>query len=259
VVAGQQDCILAAGVGRSAADAILFKDKAGMEPKLIYLARRNPALTRDAFTARWRRHGALGMSMPRWVNIRRYVHCDVMQAGIPGVDDGYDGIGLIWHRSPEARARHRADNSSQGMMEADEAETFAEPVYNFCLLAREYILKDAGSGPVKLIRFVERADGVSRGEFEDAWRGAYAAALLQAPEVAANIQRYVQNHVLPPEQPPRWGLAADCVDEFWFASMREATTAFDAIRQLARPEADLVSRSIWVATNEVVLHDKPEP
>jgi hypothetical protein len=83
-----------------------------MEPKLIYLARRNPGLTRAGFTARWRQHGALGMSMPRWINIRRYVHCDVQQPGVPGIDETYDGVGLIWHRSPEARARHRADNSS---------------------------------------------------------------------------------------------------------------------------------------------------
>lgn len=48
-----------------------------MEPKLIYLARRNPVLTREGFTAKWRQHGALGMSMPQWGNIRRYVHCDV--------------------------------------------------------------------------------------------------------------------------------------------------------------------------------------
>lgn len=230
-----------------------------MEPKLIYLARRNPTLSREAFTSRWRRHGALGMSMPRWVNIRRYVHCDVTQPGIPGVDNSYDGVGLIWHRSPEARARHRADNSSQGVMEADEAETFAEPVYNFCLLAQEFALKDAGSGPVKLIRFVERADGVAKGDFERAWQGAYAAVLLQAPQVEAHVQRYVQNHVLPPERPPRWGLAADCVDEYWFASMREATSALEAMRQLAQRERGLVSRSIWVATNEVVLHDKPTP
>jgi len=227
-----------------------------MEPKLIYLARRNPALTREAFTARWRRHGALGMSMPRWVNIRRYAHCDVLQLGIAGVAEDHDGVGLIWHRSPEARARHRADNSSQGLMEADEAETFVEPVYNSCLLAQEFILKDAGSGPVKLIRCVERADGVSRDEFSTAWRGGYAAALLQVPELAASVLRYVQNHALPPERPPRWGLAADCVDEYWFASPREAASAFDTIRRLTRTESDLVSHSQWVATNEVVLHDK---
>ncbi|MBM3347466.1 MAG: hypothetical protein FJY55_13360 [Betaproteobacteria bacterium] len=230
-----------------------------MEPKLIYLARRNPALTREAFTARWRRHGALGMSMPRWVNIRRYVHCDVLQPGIPGVDESHDGVGLVWHRSPEARARHRADNGSQGVMEADEAETFAEPVYNSCLLAQEFILKDGEIGPVKLIRFVERADGVAKEKFAAAWQGAYADALLHEPEIAGHMQRYAQNHALPPERPPRWGLAADCVDEFWFASMREAASTLDVIRRLANLETGRVSRSIWVATNEVVLHHQPEP
>ena len=57
-----------------------------LRPKLIYLARRNPALTREAFVPRWPRHGALGMSLPRWRNIWRYVHCDVLAEGdgLPG-------------------------------------------------------------------------------------------------------------------------------------------------------------------------------
>jgi hypothetical protein len=230
-----------------------------MEPKLIYLARRNPALTREAFTARWRRHGALGMSMPRWVNIRRYVHCDVLQSGIPGVAEGYDGIGLIWHRSPEARVRHRADNSSQGQMEDDEAQTFAEPVYNFCLLAQEFVMKEEGTGTVKLIRFVERSKEMSKAAFEFAWRGAYAQALLRVPGLARQLRRYVQNHALPPERPAGWGLKSDCVDEFWFASREDAAHAFEAIKELAGVERGVIAQSIWVASNEVVLHDRPQP
>lgn len=230
-----------------------------MEPKLIYLAKRNPALTREGFTARWRQHGALGMSMPRWANIRRYVHCDVQQFGIAGVREDYDGVGLIWHRSPEARARHRADNSSQGQMVADEAHTFSEPVYNFCLLAEESAFVSRGVGPVKLIRFVERSKGITGEAFALAWKAQYAPALVQRAAGIGGVLRYVQNHVLPSERAGGWGLGADCVDEFWFESRDQAAAAFGAINGLGRIDGDLVSRSIWVATNEVVLHDRPEP
>ena len=228
-----------------------------MEPKLIYLARRNPALTRSGFTARWRQHGALGMSMPRWKNIRRYVHCDVQQYGISGIDEGYDGVGLIWHRSPEARSRHRSDNSSQAQMEADEAQTFAEPVYNFCLLAQEFVLKDGLAGAVKLIHFAERATLLGKKEFEKAWRESHTNALLGDSEIGPAIQRYVQNHALPPERPGGWGLTSDCVDEFWFAPAENLPSVFARLKAETQG-SDLLRRSIWVATNEVVLHDRPE-
>ncbi len=230
-----------------------------MEPKLIYLARRNPALTRQAFTARWRQHGALGMSMPRWVNIRRYVHCDVHQLGIGGVAEDYDGVGLIWHRSPEARTRHRADNSSQGQMEADEAQTFAEPVSNFCLLAQECVVSSHGAGPVKLIRFVERSPALSGDAFTDAWKQQYAPALLRQLRNSGSRQRYVQNHALPAERGGGWGLKSDCVDELWFESRDKAASAMRVIGELADIERGLLSRSIWVATNEVLLHDRAIP
>lgn len=229
-----------------------------MEPKLIYLARRNPALTRADFTARWRQHGALGMSMPRWVNIRRYAHCDVQQFGVDGVSEDYDGVGLIWHRSAEARARHRGDNSSQGQMVEDEALTFAEPVYNSCLLAEESVLRSRGVGPVKLIHFIDRSKAITGDAFALAWRRQYAPAMLQET-ASGDVLRYVQNHVLPPERPGGWGLRSDCVDEFWFESREKAVAAFVAINALGKIEGELVSRSIWVATNEVILHDRPQP
>lgn len=68
-----------------------------MQPKLIYLAQRRPDLSREGFVTLWRQHGALGMSRPRWKNIARYAHCDVLDAGadIPGISNDYDGVGLI--------------------------------------------------------------------------------------------------------------------------------------------------------------------
>ena len=228
-----------------------------MEPKLIYLARRKPDLTREGFTARWRQHGALGMSMPRWVNIRRYAHCDVTPLGIPGIDDSYDGIGLIWHRSPEARKRHRADNSSIAVLEADEMHTFAELVSKFCLLAREVVVQEGRSGPVKLFRFVERTNAVSKEEFEKSWVESHAPPGLGIPELSSTVLRYVQNHTLPAEHYGPWGLKSDCVDEFWFEDRKALERVHAALQGQEGRERALIKNSIWVATNEVVLYDVP--
>jgi NAD(P)-dependent dehydrogenase (short-subunit alcohol dehydrogenase family) len=67
------------------------------EPKLIYLAKRNPGLSRPQFLKRWRRHGMLGMSLPRWKNISRYVHCDVLHptTDAAALNDEYDGVARV--------------------------------------------------------------------------------------------------------------------------------------------------------------------
>src|SRR5690242_5233128 len=94
-------------------------------PKLIYLARRHPSIAATDFTARWRRHGALGMSLPRWRNIWRYTQCDVVpwaRAPLPSASE-YDGVGLVWYRSAETRAAH-VDDADRAVMARDELETF---------------------------------------------------------------------------------------------------------------------------------------
>lgn len=174
------------------------------------------------------------------------------------MDESCDGAGLLWHRSPEAWARHRADNSSQAVMEADEALTFAEPVYNFSLLAEESTLLHGIGGPVKLFRFIERASSLTRQEFESAWKGQYAKAVLGSSVVNSNVCRYVQNHALSPERPGGWGLKFDCVGEYWFATPGDVRSAFEYVAALCDVERGLLKRSIWVSSNEVVLHDVPE-
>jgi hypothetical protein len=218
----------------NAADAV--------QPKLIYLARRNPALSPEAFMARWRQHGALGMSLPRWRNIARYVHCDVLCApgSPPELDSSYDGVGLIWHRSPRARAAHLADTSSRATMEQDEARTFAAPIVTSCVLTRETILQEPRrSGQArKLMCFRHRIplpdDGAER---------IYQA--LAAAGVPAH--GHVVDTPLAPERGP-WGLDVMQIEEWWFEDEAAALRAASVL-QAARP-----GRCRLVLTNEVVLY-----
>lgn len=222
---------------------------AEFEPKLIYLARRNPALSREAFTRRWRQHGALGMSRPRWKNIARYVHGDVLDS------DDHDGIGLIWHRSRAARAAHLADSDSRLQMERDEIETFAEPVVNVCLLAREYVLlrpprSSISSGgmadpaaPVKLTRFLGTRGTADSTELR--WR-------LEAEGIV--LHGHVINLALPPERREAWGLRHACVEELWFASREDARRA--AVVAAAAPGMQI--GDITVLTRDVLLYEIQE-
>jgi len=99
--------------------------------KFIYLAKRKPTLTPEAFIKRWRQHGALAMSLPFWHNMLLYVHADpIRPAPILGASLEYDAVAytvarddsLFTKPSPEAAA------NAQTMLD-DEAETFAAPIH----------------------------------------------------------------------------------------------------------------------------------
>jgi hypothetical protein len=198
------------------------------QPKLIYLIRRYPAFTRRDWTDRWRQHGALGMSLPRWKNVARYVHCDIVE---PAPDQkaylaDHDGVGLIWHRSLAHREAHFADTSSQATMVADEAETFADPIADHCLSAREEIVVAPGrDSRVKLMCFL--------------WDGA-AAAL---PERACG---HVRNIPLPTDRPGGWGLNCTQIEEFWFARDEDAVAAARGL--------GLTGRSLAILAHETELY-----
>jgi len=202
---------------------------------------------------------ALGMSRPRWRNIARYVHCDVLefQGDWPSVRDDFDGVGLIWHRSLGHRAAHRADRTSQREMEADEARTFSEPVANCCLLAEEHVTLPVRSAPpatLKLFRFVSLANGRvdSSGS---------KAIVDQRRDSLADDDRILGHCVNLPLDPAnegsgRWGLGYDVVEEFWLAGP-EALRDF-----LPRPDLGRLTFSgigensaDCVVTNENVLYD----
>jgi hypothetical protein len=218
------------------------------QPKLVYLARRNPALSRQAFVDRWRRHGALGMSLPRWRNIARYVHCDVLEfpPATPGLDAGWDAVGMIWHRSPAARAAHLADTSSRATMERDEQETFAAPIVDTCMVAREHVCVGPPAQAARAARLVRVFDA----RLEVAQLGtesARLAELLHAAGVA--LRGHVVDLPLPPERGTRWGLDVGRIEEAWFD---DVATAIRAAAVLAA--APVAPARLTLLTNEVLLY-----
>jgi hypothetical protein len=236
-----------------------------MQPKLIYLARRRPDMNREDFVTRWRQHGALGMSRPRWKNIARYVHCDVLNAGadIPGISDDYDGVGMIWHKSPQARATHRADVSSQTDMESDEEKTFREPVANFCLLAAETQRSMPGSidgSTVKLIRFLKYADPSQCDRLSQRISEQNREMFARTNDARGWPIGYCINTTLEPQSEglSAWGLKADCTEELWFRDLDELVSYRERCdadpTPLNLPDRLIASR-IEVITKEVVLHD----
>lgn len=231
-------------------------------PKLIYLARRSPALAREAFAARWRQHGALGMSMPRWKNVWRYTQCDVLSDadGVAGVDHRYDGVALIAQRSLEHRRAHFGDRSSQHVMEVDEAETFAERVANFCAPYDARLVFETGEeAGFKIFRFLQRSANISPYDFNGEWATQWQESVLRLPDFRSITSSYVQNHRAPVEG-LSWGLDYDIVEELTFGSLAQAALVQERLiadSRLHEAMAWGVNRAVTVITNEVVLSGPP--
>jgi hypothetical protein len=70
--------------------------------KLMYLAKRKPDFTHAQFAARWRKHGALAMSLPLWRHMSGYVQADVLHpTPVPGTSEDFDGVGILWAPSDD--------------------------------------------------------------------------------------------------------------------------------------------------------------
>lgn len=229
-----------------------------IRPKRIYLARRHPRLDERAFVHRWREHGALAMDFmarQRWENVVRYAQCDaVRDHGLPAVSSAFDGVGMIWFRDLDARARHSGFAEARAALVADEDEVFDVRVNQTGLFADENVQIDRGGARVALVRVLQRPEGVGADAFVRQWREAHGPALCK--RLGDTLRRYVQNVPLPPDEGTQWGLAADLVDEVWFESVEALRAAWSrAGESLALlDDRSLAKAATLVVVEETVLH-----
>lgn len=229
-----------------------------MSWKMIYLARRNPALAAAEFPQAWREHSALGA---RCTNVRDKV-LSVAQCSrilepppLPGAADDYDGVNLMTLRDLQAATDIWNDPETLAIMRPDEPRVFAAYVRDFTLVCEESALRDAPRSTTCLVGFLRRRAGMT----PEAWgrRMAGEAAVTLTGGAFAVACRIVHNRVcLPP--PP--GYEYDSIVEWWFdspAAARAACGGADLRALLTGPvarAADL-QRSVFMFTR--VTHSRP--
>jgi uncharacterized protein (TIGR02118 family) len=229
-----------------------------VRPKRLYLARRKPALTRDQFRARWRQHGNLAMSFmarQNWENVTAYIHFDPLReaSGIAGASDDYDAIGWIRFKDIEARKRHVQFAEARAVLEADEDEFFAARVNTTGMVTFETTLRDGPPTGVTKFCFLKRKHELTPDEFAEHWANRHAPLLLNA---VPSVQRYAQNHPLPPEKGGAWSLGCDGVEESWFASLDDlkAAHAASAMKEVDADRRRFVQDCVVVIARQVVLY-----
>ena len=168
--------------------------------KMIYLAKRNPALAAGDAAPVWPAHTAPGAQ-----------HCTRVRSdgaedgGLHGASADYDGVQLLPLRDLEAAA------SIQNSAEA--------------LVCGEQVLLDAPPSAVVVFGFLRRNATVSKSAFDAAWIDGPKEAWLSSPTLKTAV-RVVHNHVV--QTPPEGGESTefDGVAEWWFDSAAAARAAF---------------------------------
>jgi len=221
-------------------------------PKLIYYAERHPRLDAEGFSRRWREHGRLGMSLPRWRNVLRYAQYDPIDALRPSWSAPCDGVATVVFRSEENRVAHAADPDA-GVTRADERETFARPVKAFSVLTTEAVVLPHRRATCRLFLRLFRNPDVETAAWAE-WLATERAARHSARMAALDPEAgYSQNIARPDSAGIGLGLHADCVEEISSDLVSELAAALEgeaADREFRRH----VQRYDMVATREVLLH-----
>ena len=232
-----------------------------MEPKQIYITRREPSYSVETWGARWREHGRFVRGLPLWAQIRHYEQCRVLRGTeVPSVgaaSQDYDGVGMVWFRNPEAVLAALSDPTVGEVFE-DEKDVFADPIADTSLFTRELVVRDTGATTVKIVAFLRRRDGLTREEFSHHWEHVHAPVFLGVPEIDEHVTKYVQNHVTE-RFTGVMGEHYDGVVEIGFARSADIGRIFGqhylaTVRPDEQRFVDL-DRMIVVVTDEVLLYE----
>ena len=230
--------------------------------KMIYLARRNPALAAGDFAQAWREHSALGRQCRNVQDkVLGVTQCTRLRdggedGGLAGASCDYDGVNLLQLRDLGVATDIWNDPETRAIMRPDEPRVFSTYVRDFTLVCGERVLRAAPAGEVVLFGFLRRRPGLSKNAFDAAWADGPPDAWLAAPALQHAL-RVVHNSVV---QTPPDGYDYDGIAEWWFASADAARAALATGDLRARlpaaygPVADL-ARSVFMFTR--VSHRRP--
>jgi hypothetical protein len=212
-----------------------------MPHKLIYLARRNPAIAPEDFGEAWRSHSRLASTLgpqfgKHFTRVRQCIK--VYDADVPPeYINEHDGTALLTMKSWDDLRAARGHPDALATMRNDELRVFAEYAANFTMAAQEVSAEGSGDGTAALISFVRRKPDVTQDMFDAAWQA--RAATLVDSDPACDVRSAVLNRVI--ESPgPRYEFEA--VSESWFADVDSALkAAWDPARRESMRELEAVA------------------
>lgn len=227
----------------------------GLASKAIYLANRNPTLSRAAFRERWLRHPRI-MSVLGDARIDaaivsgRYCLATDRSGVLPHATDEHDGVALLSLASPASIPSFDATLTQNDIAYADELRTFARPVEQALLYTASELLQGGDETEVVVLQLGRRQAAVTP---EEHLRAADEAQAGDVGERAARlgVRRWVRNVRIAPA--PR-GMGYDVVSELWFDSIDAVADASVAVEELLMSASPLTEpRSSVLLVTEVIM------
>jgi len=195
-----------------------------MTHKLIYLAKRNPAIAEKDFGATWKSHSllasTLGTNFSRhFTRVRQCIK--IYDAKVPPeFVNEHDGVALLTMKSWEDLRAARSHPDAVSTMRNDELRVFAEYARNFTMATQEAVHEGTGEGVAALIHFLRRKSSIGPAEFEARWQPQMAATFALDKAHAAGglvLSRTIET------PGPRYDFAG--ISETWFPDVDHAVAA----------------------------------
>lgn len=235
-----------------------------MDFKLIYLAKRNPAVSPEDWPRAWRAHAVFASQFPvLGARISSLFYCSRQFAPTldgaafdpPGASRDYDGVAVVASPTAESLGGDMTAEDRARIYE-DERRVFSAQTPDFSFRCRETLVHGGAPGPAAVFRFLARRPGDTPEAFRSRWDGRHAGIAARAADASGAVTRYVHDLVV--DAPPP-GYPFDGVAETWFATPEDAVRSFvdAAFAPVVQDLADFcdLDRSVTLLTR--VVHRWP--
>ncbi len=183
--------------------------------KLIYLARRNPTVSRQDWPRTWRSHAKFAGRFPGLPEAIRYSrYCNRIDA----TDSDYDGVAIACSDNLELLQGGAFTSEQFDSILEDERRVFDRPTAESSFYCVESPVRDGPMGEAALVMFLARHPTLSRVAFKEWLLAQHASIARHLGEGQHAVTRYTCN--LPLHVPPA-SLPFDAIVECWYGSVEE--------------------------------------
>jgi len=214
-----------------------------MTQRLVFLLRRRPELTREAFQHYWRTtHAPLVAARAETLGILRYQQVHTVRDGRTVDVPSFDGVAELWTDGAAATGTVE-ERIAGGRALLEDERNFIDLSASPLWYADEVPLLAGPQEGLRLTAALRRAPGVTREQFAAHWRDSHGPAALADPDVWG-FTSYTQLHT------------PAGADDNPLRAARQAPPAFDGVSEiwLQAPTADAERTA---AVRAALLADEP--
>ncbi len=187
--------------------------------KLIYLARRNPTVSRQDWPRTWRSHAKFAGRFPGLPEAIRYSrYCNRIDTA-DHLSSTYDGVAIACSDNLELLQGGAFTAEQFASILEDERRVFDRPTAETSFYCVESPVRDGPIGEAVLVMFLARQPALSRVTFKDWLLAQHAGVTQHLAEGQNAVTRYTCN--LPLHVPPA-SLPFDAIVECWYDSVETA-------------------------------------